>query len=359
MLENGRLRPNALSLVPSYLLSWLIHFGSQLNIPISRPRTWRDLNTLYQFPRRRQPAKAPPRFRSPPRTTFSAILDDEADAFPFLKLPRELRDIVYEYVAGSLIQHNIVFDPVTACTRSLGEHSVDNRKPRGSDNNDKASVQYAMVLVYRQVSDEFLEAVCRFIPLHLAYCRDTWASYNSKFFSSPQEGTRWPTVTHMYVKPIFYSTVEAGESSEDFQRQVLETRPFQHFTKKLVGCHQLTHLAIRCVLSMDDPHWNINRYVPPNLYVAFDCEKCRAVYEHLRTVIESLPNLLQYSLEVLISKWHWCDFTQARYSSRVAGHRWDSTQSTHFTFDKRPNPRAHVSIGNHRQNGRTFVNFCA
>jgi hypothetical protein len=104
-----------------------------------------------------------------------AVLEDEADAFPFYQLPREFRDKSYEILLNYAEIHQFdTYQSIDATRENyiVGLSVYEARhslicKPEGRCCN--FCEQCAMLLTSKQMSGELLSTVRRRVPLHVEY----------------------------------------------------------------------------------------------------------------------------------------------------------------------------------------------
>ena len=273
-----------------------------------------------------------------------AILEDETDTFPFLQLPRELRDEIYE----RLLDRSEIHQTATYEYKSddAVEETHDNgltaretrpstiRKPWGwwCDVYE----QCAMLYTSKRISREFLATIRRCVPLHLTYeveDRYTFLYHLHIVPVLPTEtaafGTGSPARALMFIECEFQESF-GGQSPESFQDTIVAKDAFRDFLERLSECKHATHLILRCRLSLSNSQ-EVEDWKPGDGSVYDHYERCRTVYNRLCEVVESLSNVSQYGLEVIIVKSACYDYFQLGYAQRCGSGVWDSSDQTRLT----------------------------
>jgi hypothetical protein len=267
------------------------------------------------------------------------ILVDEGQVSPFLNLPRELRDSIYEVIlAGATISQQIEYNQQDdfEVGPSASEYLISSR-PTLRNLNDAVRLS-SMIVVSKQVSREFLEAVQRHIPVHLRYGtvdRGFW--YTTRYIKrhikvrAQDLVKRVPSTAHMSVNSTFYSYAhdrESFRSPDDLQRAFLEQDSFVNLGRLFTGCKQATHIAFHFTLHVRgaDSHSSDDSGLLPESW------KCKIIHNYLQTAIEAMPKLLRYSLVLKIWKPR-NTLHQIRYAQRTADQDWESAKSTQAIFN--------------------------
>ena len=264
------------------------------------------------------------------------ILNDEADAFPFQKLPRELRDRVYELALEDIIvRHDLICRPSSALDSDTDLAEV-NQFSATRDRTNKYPDLFDMLLVDKQSYQEFVECIQRSVPLRISLTIQHHSRHALTLSeNAPSLGMEilgMSKMAHVVIDVSFGTDYKLVENPEDVQQRIIQSAAFKNLISQLGECKQATHILLE---------WNVRlqmgeepQFINTSLDAFFiNFAKCTKLYDQLEILLRSMPNLLCYGME---SSWYYDDWMWEHqmlgYGQRAAGRNWNPDQSTRFTF---------------------------
>lgn len=221
--------------------------------------------------------------------------------------------------------------------------------------NCKRYKEAALILVNKQLSSEFIDAISRHVPLHVLYCNSFYylrmrTLTAGEFLprATAKFGTGSPTSARLFIDARF-NLPDEWKYFEQHRKDLLEAVEFIELIKRVEDCMCTTHLLLQLRLDIWDPSDDFSGHGigndEPNVEEVVRKQRefepiynrnirCRTIYNRLREAIESLPRVIRYRIEVVIErKYH--HYFQLGYGRRCAGEACSSSKTVRYMSSSR------------------------
>ncbi len=260
-----------------------------------------------------------------------------------LKLPLELRDAIYDYLSSD--RANLVV------RRLLKNHDACSAR--------HSRLPYALLFVNKQIAQDFRSALYRHVPHHLSCTIDELPEIGPLVhsFGMGKESINFPSQARYWSVDLFIPEGGTFGSSEEFQLHAVASKGFSGIASILLDCQQAKEILLKvrfgikspihvtnedCHRNNDDDDYDHSNPEDEDEDQSQDEDededrgyaqdsKCTILYDSIIQIIESLPNILQYSVEVVILRDGVVLSEGAAYAKREKEDTWESTQVLKLT----------------------------